>query len=78
MKSIKERISALEAGGHTGILLMSWQLDGAERAQAVVRGVPHLQGADESREQFLDRLGRVAQGPNGPAVLWVSELDARL
>lgn len=70
MTNLRTRLTQLEAAsGQTGLLLISWQLDGEGKLTAC--GL--TQADEESREQFLTR---VAAGRTG--VVWVDEVDARL
>jgi hypothetical protein len=78
MHALKKRIESLEERQEGGLVLMaiSW-LPGGGRETATYGGVTYTQAADESQEEFRDRLGKALQHGKQRFV-WVSELDARL
>lgn len=68
------RVAALEAGRERGPMVVAWR-DVGGVAETELDGIHYRQAADESREQFLARVARLAL-PG--VVIWCDEMDAAL
>jgi hypothetical protein len=77
--NLAKRVEALEAQRNPGLelILISWLPSEGRRESATYAGTTYVQGADESRDRFRERLGASVHAA-GATFLFVDEIDARL